>query len=115
KKKQTAAGAAIAAASAATGLTAGWILYSAVGIDHNLPLPPALEAERRAFVDRYGRLLAMYADTRGSGRRVVLVHSVTAAASAYEMRPLFEALRGSRPVYALDLPGFGFSDRSDRH
>lgn len=115
KKKQTAAGAAIAAASAATGLTAGWILYSAVGIDHNLPLPPALEAERRAFVDRYGRLLAMYADTRGSGRPVVLVHSVNAAASAYEMRPLFEALRGSRPVYALDLPGFGFSDRSDRH
>lgn len=116
KERRSAAGAAaIAAASAATGLTAGWILYSAVGINHHLPLPPALEAERRAFVDRYGRLLTMYADARGGGRPVVLVHSINAAASTYEMRPLFELLRGSRPVYALDLPGFGFSDRSDRH
>jgi pimeloyl-ACP methyl ester carboxylesterase len=45
---------------------------------------------------------------------LLLVHSVNAAASAYEMRPLFEGYRGRRPVYALDLPGFGLSDRSDR-
>jgi len=30
------------------------------------------------------------------------------------MKPLFDHFRGQRPVYALDLPGFGFSDRSDR-
>jgi pimeloyl-ACP methyl ester carboxylesterase len=30
------------------------------------------------------------------------------------MRPLFEHYRGQRPVYALDLPGFGCSDRSER-
>ena len=30
------------------------------------------------------------------------------------MRPIYEHYRQSRPVYALDLPGFGFSERTDR-
>ena len=45
---------------------------------------------------------------------LVLVHSVNAAATAYEMKPLFDHYRGRRAVYALDLPGFGLSDRSER-
>jgi pimeloyl-ACP methyl ester carboxylesterase len=45
---------------------------------------------------------------------MLLVHSVNASASAAEMAPLFDYYRQSRSVYALDLPGFGFSDRSDR-
>lgn len=49
-----------------------------------------------------------------SAAPVVLVHSVNAAASGAEMRPLFEAWRGRRSVYVPDLPGFGLSDRSDR-
>lgn len=55
-----------------------------------------------------------YADARTRGRAVVLVHSINAAASSYEMRPLFEALRATRRVYALDLPGFGLSARDRR-
>jgi pimeloyl-ACP methyl ester carboxylesterase len=46
-----------------------------------------------------------------AGRPLVLVHSINAGASAYEMRPIFEHYRSLRPVYALDLPGFGFSER----
>lgn len=46
---------------------------------------------------------------------MVFVHSINAGASAYDFAPLFEAFRNSRPVYALDLPGFGFSERSPRH
>ena len=43
------------------------------------------------------------------------MHSVNAAASAAEVRPLFEHYaRAARTVFALDLPGYGFSDRSDR-
>ena len=48
------------------------------------------------------------------GRPLVLIHSINAGASAYEVRPLFEHYWRTRRVYALDLPGFGFSDRSAR-
>jgi pimeloyl-ACP methyl ester carboxylesterase len=43
----------------------------------------------------------------------VLVHDLRASSSAYEMRPLFECFRWRRPTYALDLPGYGLSDRSN--
>jgi len=45
---------------------------------------------------------------------VLLVHSINAAASAYEVRPIYERLAATRPTYALDLPGLGRSDRSSR-
>jgi len=45
---------------------------------------------------------------------LLLIHSVNAAASAFEVKPLFDFYMGKRPVYAMDLPGFGQSDRSDR-
>jgi pimeloyl-ACP methyl ester carboxylesterase len=45
---------------------------------------------------------------------LLLVHSINAAASAAELAPLFEHYRQQRPVYVLELPGFGFSNRSAR-
>jgi pimeloyl-ACP methyl ester carboxylesterase len=87
------------------------IAYSRLFVPHDLPLPPALPGERREFAGRAGRLSYYVA---GAGEPLLLVHSVNAAASAYEMRPLFERSSRSRRVYALDLPGFGFSDRSPR-
>jgi pimeloyl-ACP methyl ester carboxylesterase len=45
---------------------------------------------------------------------VLLVHSINAAGSVAEMAPLYTYFQKSRPVYALDLPGFGLSERSDR-
>ena len=103
----------IAAASVTAPLAIG-IAYSALAIDHAVPLPPAIEAERRRLRSTAAGDLNYYVDERASGRPLVLVHSVNAAASAYEMRPIFEHYRGRRPVYAFDLPGFGFSERSDR-
>ena len=102
---------------AAAGLVAGggWIAYSQTMIDHNLPLPLAIRSERHLFTSRMAGLLNYYVDDSGEGRPLVLIHSINAGASAYEMRPLFEHYRGQRPVYALDLPGFGFSERSNRH
>ncbi|WP_437635990.1 alpha/beta fold hydrolase [Sorangium sp. So ce854] len=78
------------------------------------PLGPAIDAEVR-HVDTWsaGRL-AYYVDTRAAGRPVVLLHAINAAASSKEVAPLFDALRAERPVYALDLPGFGLSERADR-
>jgi pimeloyl-ACP methyl ester carboxylesterase len=74
-------------------------------------LPPALGGDRFEFASPAGRLSAYVA---GSGPPMLLVHSVNAAASAAEVRPLYEHYRASRRVFALDLPGFGFSERSDR-
>jgi pimeloyl-ACP methyl ester carboxylesterase len=47
-------------------------------------------------------------------RPLLLLHSINAAASAYEIKPLYEHYRRQRPVYAPDFPGYGFSDRSAR-
>lgn len=47
----------------------------------------------------------------GSGPTVLLVHSINAAASAHEMRNPFRLLAETHRVVALDLLGFGDSDR----
>jgi pimeloyl-ACP methyl ester carboxylesterase len=74
-------------------------------------LPPAFHAER-ATRDGRARRLSFYVD--GKGPPMLLLHSINAAASAYEMRPIFEQMRNRFRVRAVDLPGFGFSDRSNR-
>jgi pimeloyl-ACP methyl ester carboxylesterase len=50
----------------------------------------------------------------GQGRPLLLVHTVNAAASAAEVRTVFERMGQHHTVYAIDLPGFGTSERSDR-
>ena len=77
-------------------------------------LPDAVSAPRRVLESRRAGRVSYYADTQAQGRPLVLVHSINAAPSAFEMRPLFEHFRSQRPVFAPDLPGFGFSDRSAR-
>ena len=80
-----------------------------------LSLTAAVSGERRELDGAAGRLSFYVAGPPDAAPRpMVLVHSVNAAASAYEVRPLFERYAGARRVYALDLPGFGFSDRADR-
>lgn len=51
--------------------------------------------------------------TAVGSRPLVLLHSINAAPSAMEMKPLFERFADSRVVYAPDLPGFGQSQRGD--
>jgi hypothetical protein len=74
-------------------------------------LPPAVSGERFEFDSASGRLSAYVA---GQGPPLLLVHSVNAAASAAEVRPLHEHYRATRTVFSIDLPGYGFSDRSLR-
>ena len=78
------------------------------------PLAAAIDAERHEIATADAGTLSYYADTRAAGRPLVLLHGLHPAASCYELRPLFETFRARRPVYALDLPGFGFSERSAR-
>ena len=82
-----------------------------------MPLPLALPAHLRDLDSPAGRLSLYCARPEGVGGGLpplLLVHSVNAAGSAAEVAPLFAHYRQHRAVYALDLPGFGFSDRSDR-
>jgi pimeloyl-ACP methyl ester carboxylesterase len=84
-------------------------------IDGTLPL--AFPAERRDLDSPAGRLSLYSAMPEGAGSGLpplLLVHSVNAAGSAAEVAPLFAHYRQQRAVYALDLPGFGCSERTDR-
>lgn len=87
-------------------------------------LPPALRGKVHTLAGPAGALV-LYgaAPSRGpsvpappgapllAAGPVLLVHSVNAAASAAEVRPVFDDLGRERPVYALDLPGYGLSER----
>lgn len=75
------------------------------------PLPAALSGVRHEMTGRAGRLSCYVA---GEGEPLLLIHSINAAASAFEIAPVFEHMKAKRRVYALDLPGYGFSDRSER-
>ncbi|MDB4991114.1 MAG: putative alpha/beta hydrolase [Myxococcaceae bacterium] len=75
---------------------------------------PAIAAEHHDITTADAGRISYYADLKASGRPLILLHGMHAAASSYEMGPLFEAFRGKRKVYALDLPGFGFSARDER-
>jgi pimeloyl-ACP methyl ester carboxylesterase len=92
-----------------------------------LLLPMALPAERRDLATHCGSLSLYWAgpdDALGSVDRsadrpaslppLLLLHSINASSSAAEIAPLFAHYRQTRVVYALEFPGFGFSDRSDR-
>jgi pimeloyl-ACP methyl ester carboxylesterase len=102
----------LGAAGAAAG---GWIAYSRFGINHEQHMPAAIDAIRREYTSPRAGRISYYEDASASwARPLVLLHSINAAASSYEVRPLFQHFRRTRPVYAIDLPGFGFSERSDR-
>ncbi len=74
-------------------------------------LPPALKAAVHEQELMEGR--ARFYKRKGTGVPLVLLHSFNAAASSYEMKPIFEhvAATTDRPIYALDWFGFGLSDR----
>jgi len=80
-------------------------------------LPPALSAPQRVIDTLAGRInlyVATPQDGAPSLPPLLLIHSVNAAASAAEVRPLFDHYRRERMVIAMELPGYGFSERGDR-
>ncbi|NJK78429.1 MAG: alpha/beta hydrolase [Chloroflexaceae bacterium] len=72
---------------------------------YSLPVVPT-------YVTWRGHRIAHY--QAGSGTPVFLLHSINAAASAFEMRAQFAALQDQYAVHAIDLLGFGSSDRPAR-
>lgn len=71
-------------------------------------LDPWFEGERAAYFWRGHRIAYT---VRGSGKPILLVHGIHAAASSYEWRHNFEHLASHYRVHAVDLLGFGLSDR----
>lgn len=77
-------------------------------------LPPALAGEC-IRLDGAAGPLACYVGGPRDGAPTLLIHSVNAAASAYEVKPAYDwAVAQGRRVYAPDLPGFGRSLRGAR-
>lgn len=79
-------------------------------------LPPPVSGQRHDVQTPAGRL-TYYSASAGNtpgDPPLLLIHSINAAGSAYEVRPLYEHYRTSRTVYALELPGFGHSQRGER-
>ena len=79
-------------------------------------LPAPVSGQRHELASPVGRLTYYSAgpDHSGAFPPLLLIHSINAAASAYEVKPLYEHYRQSRTVYALELPGFGHSERGKR-
>lgn len=71
-------------------------------------LPPTLPGRTDDWQWRLGRVRYT---TRGEGPALLLLHGLSAAASSFEMRKVFEPLAEQFTVYAPDLLGFGKSDR----
>lgn len=74
-------------------------------------LPEAVEADLRQLEIMEG--VTRFYHRPGKGTPVVLLHSINAAGSSFEMKPVFDYFAGStgRPIYAIDWLGFGKSDR----
>jgi len=79
-------------------------------------LPAPVSGQRHEIGSPVGRLTYYAAgpDAQGKAPPLLLIHSINAAGSAYEIKPLYEHYRQSRTVYALELPGFGHSERGKR-
>ena len=79
-------------------------------------LPAPVSGQRHEIGSAVGRLTYYSAGPEIPGKfpPLLLIHSINAAGSAYEIKPLYEHYRHSRTVYALELPGFGHSQRGAR-
>jgi pimeloyl-ACP methyl ester carboxylesterase len=80
-------------------------------------LPPALGGVHSILATPAGDISLYQAQPEGgagSAPVLLLIHSVNAAGSAAEVAPLYDHYRRQRVVVAMELPGYGFSDRSDR-
>ncbi|HEY6804450.1 MAG TPA: alpha/beta fold hydrolase [Pyrinomonadaceae bacterium] len=75
------------------------------------PDTSALGGVARFFPWKHGRIFYKEAGTANSGLPIVFVHGIGAGTSSFMWRKNFDALGRKFPVYALDLLGFGFSDK----
>ena len=95
--------AAIAAGGAGAVALASWL-----GARLSGPANSMIEAEERRYAWRHGEVTYK---VKGRGAPVVLIHGIYAGASSFEYRRVFDLLARDFRVYAVDLLGFGQSQR----
>lgn len=83
---------------------------AAVARDAPEPETGALGGEEGAYEWEHGRIFYRFAGDE-SAPPVVLIHGVGAGARSFVWRRNFSSLSNSSRVYALDLLGFGYSDK----
>jgi pimeloyl-ACP methyl ester carboxylesterase len=94
----------------------GWLGYSTFKKREIPPLPSPFPSDLEFVPSLEAGSIAIHtsrASPNGNATPVLLVHSINAVASSYEMSPLFQRVERERRVIAMDLPGFGHSDRAD--
>ncbi|GCE14152.1 alpha/beta fold hydrolase [Tengunoibacter tsumagoiensis] len=74
------------------------------------PLTSMLEGDASTYTWKYGQIFYKRAGN-AELPPLVLLHTPEIGGSSYEMRYLIKELAHAYQVYALDLPGFGLSDR----
>lgn len=92
---------------------AGWFGRKAGKVPHNLALPQPVPGQKLVVQGPVGSMTAYVSGPENGSTHppLLLIHSINAAASAYEILPIYERSNGARTVYAFDLPGYGLSDR----
>ena len=93
------------------GVAALAALNAAIQRNASEPDTSALGGEAHFFPWKYGRVFYKASGLNNSGSPLVFVHGIGAGASSFMWRKNFDELARDSPVYALDLLGFGFSDK----
>jgi pimeloyl-ACP methyl ester carboxylesterase len=75
------------------------------------PDDTALGGEGRYFQWKHGRIFYKELGLQNSGVPIVFIHGIGAGSSSFMWRKNFDPLSEKFRVYALDLLGFGFSDK----
>ncbi|MEG6586266.1 alpha/beta fold hydrolase [Dendrosporobacter sp. 1207_IL3150] len=74
------------------------------------PLPNVLGGQQGIFRSSYGDIVY---NLSGNGEPLLLIHGINTGASFFEWRNNISALDRCYSVYAVDLPGFGMSEKRE--
>jgi hypothetical protein len=72
-------------------------------------LPDILEGDVDYFFSHFGKI---YYAKKGSGEPLILIHGLASGVSSFMWRKNFDELSKNYTVYALDMPGFGKSQKA---
>ena len=93
------------------GVAALAALNAAIQRNASEPDESALGGEAHFYQWKHGRVFYKTSGPEGSGPPLVFIHGIGAGTSSFMWRKNFDELASDFRVYALDLLGFGFSDK----